>query len=234
MKKKTKNNAVKAALATVKGAFGAIPVVGSLISEYIGLTNDIIVSKRQDEWMFMVEEKLEKLECNMSEIADNEFFYSCVQIATVGALKAYESEKRKLFADALYNSYTITDISNEKKLTFLHLIDRYNLITIIQLQLFSETEADFKSEVSKNPEYAYSQEQIKQYTPIPEDDVGFTRAIISQLASDGLCEEVSEKMEDLTPNMRLVIPRYYSKRIRTTPFGEEFLRFITTKEETEE
>lgn len=228
------SNVKKALLATVKGAAGAVPLVGSVISEYIGLTNDIIVSKRQDEWIRMVEDQLNKLESSMSEISNDEFFYSCVQVATVGALKAYQSEKRKLFADALYNSYVITDISNEKKLTFLHFIDRYNLSAIMQLKHFSETETAFKSEVARNPDYAFSQEIIEQYTPIPNDNVGFMHSIVSQLEADGLCEEVSEKKQDLTPNIKLIIPRYYSKRIRTTPFGEEFLKFITVSAEAED
>ena len=44
------------ALATVKGVVGAVPVVGSLFSEYIGLATEAIASKRQNEWQSMIEE----------------------------------------------------------------------------------------------------------------------------------------------------------------------------------
>ena len=43
---KIKNIGKDILISTIKGAVGAVPVVGSLFSEYIGLTTELIASKR--------------------------------------------------------------------------------------------------------------------------------------------------------------------------------------------
>ena len=53
--KNTENIGKKIIIATIKGAVGTIPVAGPFLSEYIGLTTEIIASKRLDEWQNMVE-----------------------------------------------------------------------------------------------------------------------------------------------------------------------------------
>jgi hypothetical protein len=72
----TKETVKDVALATVKGAVGAVPFLGSLFSEYIGLATELIASKRHNEWQNMIDEKLSRIECEMSQIASNSFFYS--------------------------------------------------------------------------------------------------------------------------------------------------------------
>jgi len=218
--------------ATIKGAVGAIPVAGSILSEYIGLSNEFIASKRQKEWQDMVEEKLSKIESDMSELASNDFFYSCVQTATVGALKAYQVDKCKLFANALYNSYVIKDMANEKKLIFLSLLDKFTLLAIKVLKCYSEDnyeKYDNKIYRKNNPNpnnmvrtTTYHGEEkpiayIIDEIPELEKERELAKIIINQLQDDGLIEPVDFNMPEHPQSTR---------RKRTTAIGDDFLVFI--------
>ena len=229
----TKETIKGVALATVKGAVGAVPVVGSFFSEYIGLATEIIASKRHNEWQNMIEEKLSKIDCEISQIANNSFFYSCVQTATVGALKAYQIEKQELFANALYNSFVLLDLAEEKKLIFLSLIDKYTLLTIKILKCFSEDnypKLDSREYKRANPDpnnmirttIHHGTEKPMTYLidEFPElaKENQLVMTIVSQLYTDGLIEAVDFNMPEYPETNR---------RKRTTVLGDEFIKFIS-------
>ena len=222
----------KILVSTVKGAVGAVPVVGSLLSEYIGLSSEIIASKRQKEWQNMVEEKLSKIEDDISKISTNEVFYSCIQTATVGALKAYQKEKCTLFANALYNSYVITDMAEEKKLIYISLLDKYTLLAIKVLKCYSEDNYEkYDNKVYKehnpNPNNMmrttvhHGTEKPITYLideiPELEKERELAQTIATQLQDDGLIEPIDFNMPEHPRSTR---------RKRTTTIGDEFLAFI--------
>jgi len=223
-------------LATIKAAVNAVPIAGSFLSEYMGLSKEFIVSKRQKEWQNMVEERLSKIECTMSDLANDDFFYSCVQSATIGALKTYQNEKCKLFANALYNSYIITDIANEKKLIYLSLLDKYTLLAIKVLKCYSEDnyeKYDNRIQREANPSPGnmmrttvhHGQEKPIDYITdeIPElvKDRELAKIIINQLQDDGLIERIEFNMPEYPQS---------SRRKKTTIIGDEFLNFIYQNE----
>jgi len=227
----TKETIKGVALATVKGAVGAVPIVGSLFSEYIGLATEVIASKRHNEWQKMIEEKLAKIDCKISQIANNSFFYSCVQTATVGALKAYQIEKQELFANALYNSFVL-DLAEEKKLIFISLIDKYTLLTIKILKCYSEDnypKFDSREQKRANPNpnnmirttvnhgtekpITYLIDEFPELVKEPQ----LAMTIVSQLYADGLVEAVDFSMPEYPDSNR---------RKRTTVLGDDFIEFI--------
>ena len=231
------SNINKIVLATAKGAVGQLPIVGGLISEYIGLAAENIASKRQEEWINMIEEKLVKLECEMSKIADNEFLYSCIQIATVGALKAHQKGKREIFANAIYNAFVLTDIAEEKREIFISLIDRYTLSTIRVLKCYSEdgyskynnkkiqernNQSNNMFETYSSPSQEMPIEYINAEIPELRNEPSLVQTITTQLYADGLIQRVDFAM-----------PRYpdETRRKRTTTLGDEFIRFIATNDE---
>ena len=125
-------------VATAKGAIGLIPGAGSFLTEYVSLVQEGLGKKAQQEWRNLVEERLEKLNCQMSDLANNEMFFSAIQIATAGAMKTHQREKREYFANALINTVRIEDMTEEKKLIFFSLLDRYTLLSIRLLDYFSK------------------------------------------------------------------------------------------------
>jgi UDP-N-acetylglucosamine transferase subunit ALG13 len=232
----TENISKEIIVSTIKGAAGAVPVVGSFLSSYLELSEKLIVSKRQKEWKNMVEEKLSKIDSDMSEVATKDFFYSCVQTATIGALKAYQNEKCKLFANALYNSYTISNIADEKKLIFLSLLDKYSLLAIKVLKCYSDDNYEkynikVQRDANPNPNNMmrttvhHGTEKPINYLideiPELEKERELAKTIANQLADDGLIEPVDFNMPEHPQSTR---------RKRTTTIGDEFLEFIYENE----
>ena len=56
----------------------------------------------------------------------------------MGAMRAYQKEKQELFANALYSSANNVDISTDKKLFYLSLLDNYTLSHIMLLKYFAQ------------------------------------------------------------------------------------------------
>ena len=109
------NKLTDALIATGKGAVSLFPG-GGFLAEYISLAQGYVADKRMNEWKQRVEEILEKIPRSIDELAQDEAFYSCVQVATMGAMRAYQKEKQELFANALYSS--ANNISSAKQGSF--------------------------------------------------------------------------------------------------------------------
>ena len=104
-------------IATAKGAVSVLPG-GGLLAEYIGLAQSIIAEKRMADWMEKVEGTLERITQSIDELAKRDDFYTCLQVATTGAMRAYEEEKRILFSNALYHSAVDTNIATDKNILY--------------------------------------------------------------------------------------------------------------------
>ena len=87
------NKLTDALIATGKGAVSLFPG-GGILAEYISLAQGYVADKRMNEWKQKVEEVLEKIPRSIDELAQDEAFYSCVQVATMGAMRAYQKESR--------------------------------------------------------------------------------------------------------------------------------------------
>jgi hypothetical protein len=213
------------AVATIKGAVSNIPFAGSLLSEYIGLAQEKIVDKRIKEWVEMVEEKIDKLQCDISKLANNELFFTALHIATNKVMKEYKREKRECFANALFNTAYIEDISEEKKMVFFFLLEKYTLSSIMLLRLYSENnyrESDYverrgESITYTNPGQEKAIKYILEYIKEFEGEAELVQNLTTQLFYDGLIEEIDFSMPEY-PNQ--------SRRKRTTSLGDEFLDFI--------
>jgi len=103
---------------TVKGGVGAIPFADSFLTEYIGLAQNRSANKVMKEWQVLIDIRLSKLETSLENLADDEFFFSCIQMITMSAMRTFQQEKREYLANALYNSQVVMNISEEKKSHF--------------------------------------------------------------------------------------------------------------------
>lgn len=225
--KDQKNNVKDFTLATVKGAVGTIPFIGALFSEYISLAQDKIADKRMQQWMGMVEEQLLKLQDQLDTLADDELFYSVVQVATTNAMRAYQEEKLAFFAHAIYNT-ALLEIESDKKLLFLSLLDHHTLTGIKLLRYYSQdnyNEEDFVhhggmmvSRMIGGTEYPM--DSILKNNPHFKKDSEYIKTLSGQLANDGLIFAIDFGMPESPERAR---------RKRTTKLGDEFLSFITTE-----
>lgn len=220
-----KEDVIDFALATAKGAMSNIPVAGGLFTEYINLGQEKIQNKRFLEWKQIVESRLEKLECSVEELSQNNLFYSCFQITSTSAMRAYQKEKRILLANALFNSVKIIDISEDKKLFFIGLLDKYVLAAIKLLNYYKTShyhpeEFEKRSGMMTVTTYPGTELPIKR---IIEDNVEFqndpkyAQSLTSLLINDGLVISIDWNMPDHPAKTR---------DKKTTSLGDEFIRFI--------
>lgn len=218
------NKLTDALIATGKGAVSVFPG-GGFLAEYISLAQGYIADKRMNEWKLKVEEVLEKIPRSIDELAQDEAFYSCIQVATMGAMRAYQKEKQELFANALYSSANNIDISTDKKLFYLSLLDSYTLSHIMLLKYFSQNNYNENDNVIRGGMVTtrviggteHPMKGIVEKMPCFTDDTIFVKHIAGQLCSDSLISIVDFE----TP-----VSKERARAKRTTKYGDEFLAFI--------
>lgn len=212
-------------VATTKGGVSLFPS-GVFLAEYIGLTQPSIADKRMNDWKEKVERTLEKIPKSMSELAQSEEFYSCVQTATTGAMRAYQEEKRQYFANALYHAAVNVDLDTDKKIFYLRLLNDYTLNHISLLKYFSVDHFRPTNKGSGTITIGGTEHPIKgilEALPEYKDDKAFVMHIAKQLISDSLIENIDFD----TP-----VSKERARCKRITPYGKEFLDFI--KEDSED
>ena len=209
-------------LATAKGGVSLLPG-GGLLAEYIGLAQSSIANKRMNEWKEKVEQTLEKIPKSMNEIAQSEEFYSCVQTATIGAMRAYQEEKRILFANALYHSAIDLDLDTDKKIFFFNLLGDYTLSHIKLLQYFSKDNSQINNRVQIIGGTEYPTTGIMEALPEFKNDIAYVKHISGRLISDSLIENIDFNMP---------VKKELARGKRITPYGKQFLDFINGESES--
>lgn len=155
----------------------------------------------------------------------DEAFYSCIQVATMGAMRAYQKEKQELFANALYSSANNIDIPTDKKLFYLTLLDSYTLSHILLLRYFSKNNYSTNDDIIKHGMVTTQRiggtespmKGIVENIPDFADDTIFVKHIAGQLCSDSLISIVDFEMP---------VSKERARAKRTTKYGDEFLVFI--------
>ena len=218
------NKLTDALIATGKGAVSLFPG-GGFLAEYISLAQGYVADKRMNEWKSKVEEVLEKIPRSIDDLAQDEAFYSCIQVATMGAMRAYQKEKQELFANALYSSANNIDIPTDKKLFYLSLLDSYTLSHILLLRYFSKSNYSADDNIIKRGMVTTQiiggtespMKGIVESIPCFANDTIFVKHIAGQLSSDSLISIVDFDMP---------VSKERARAKRTTKYGDEFLMFI--------
>lgn len=161
-------------------------------------------------------------------LAQSEEFYSCVQTATTGVIRAYQEEKRQYFANALYHTAINIDLNTDKKIFYLRLLNDYTLSHISLLQYFSIDH--FRPANKKSNGYTIiigeTEHPIKgiiETLPEFKADTAFVKHVAKQLISDSLISDIDFD----TP-----VSKERARCKRITSYGKEFLDFI--KEDSED
>ena len=164
------------AIATADAALSSIPIIGPFLSKYWELAKGRVANKNMNAWIELVEERFSEIEFKLDDLTDDEFFFSCIQSTTVAAMRSYQQEKRAYLANALYNSSISVDIDQEKIALALSFIDKYPLVALKVLSLWSR-----RNKPRNNMD-------VFQYISksIPEVDKEFATTLMKMLLSDGL------------------------------------------------
>lgn len=228
MSDKNKPTAGDYTFAFTKGGLGAIPIVGSIASELLGLLITPPLEKRRQDWMMEVGTKLKELEENrkidLSTLADDEQFIDTVLVATTLALKTSEKEKIKAFQNAILNTALGVSSDKTKGQIFLNLLATFTVWHIKILHFIDNPTKWFENAEQNPPNFmmgSLSSVLTNAFPPLSGQqelldviwrdlhDNGFhnTSGLMTTMSGNGLLDN------------------------RTTQFGQEFLKFISTPNE---
>ncbi len=166
------NNKVDYAVSVLKGALGAIPVVGSFASEIISVA---IPKQRQDRVVSFVQEiavRIEKLEHNKIEnyFSDPKFI-DLLEDAIIQSSRALTHERIEHIANLISSSISDDTIQHDKYKRYLSLLNELTDTEIIVLGLYiyplnqhpeyyERHESVLKREC---PSFASSNQEIEEY-----------------------------------------------------------------------
>lgn len=211
--------------AVVKGGLGAIPIVGAVASELLGLLVTPPLEKRKQKWMTEVGEKLKELEekskIDLSTLADNEEFIDTVLVATTLALKASEDEKIKAFQNAILNTALGQSSDKTKGQIFLNLLDRFTVWHIKILHFIDNPTKWFENAGQTPPSFmmgSLSNVLINAFPPLSGQQE-LLDVIWRDLHDNGF-HNTSGLMTTMSGNGLLAN--------RTTQLGQDFLKYISS------
>jgi hypothetical protein len=125
---------------SLKGAIGALPVVGSLLGEIVGV---LIPQQRLDrlvDFVRRLDEKVEALSIDQRALAErvqSEEFIDLLEDAMLQAARALTSERRDHIAALLKNSLPDSDLSHTEEKRLLWLLNELNDPEIVILTSYN-------------------------------------------------------------------------------------------------
>ncbi|EOU1149011.1 hypothetical protein [Clostridium perfringens] len=209
-------------MAGVRGLVGTVPFMAELLDVVFSSP----IEKRKDEWLIQLAKGLEELreqvgEQKLENLTENEVFQTIVLDATNIAIRTHQEMKRKALCNACINTVKEIDISEDKKLVFIRLIDQ---LTEIDLKLllyfedplkrFDETDESFDKSVLK---FVNLRDIVCKFYPELEYEDEFLENRIKNLHDLGLIN-----IENI--NTIMTLNEVYEPRL--TELGREFISFI--------
>jgi len=203
----------------VKAIASAVPVVGGPAAELFQFVIQPPLEKRRDEWMRAVGKALEELSeqdrVKLDGLSQNEQFVTAVMEASQVALRTHQQDKLAALRNAVLNVALGSAPDDTKQHMFFRLVDDFTPLHIQLLRLFQIPVPPQKTDVgefAKANEYCIAQ--------LRAQDALYTQ-VGRELVTNGLLNPSDLGMIVTELNLSL----YYKKR--TSPFGDEFLSFIS-------
>ena len=245
MKKNENHNSITKNVikASVKGAIGNVPILGSFFNEYFSLIEENINQNKLQEWFDEIENKINKLEIDIDSLSTNNFFYYSLNKTTKIFMETEIKEKKQLLSNALCNcsrtiylhtSRVLRIIDDDKKRIFLLFLEKYTTSQIFLLRYcLTYKKRDAFIIFTKNSGcYTKKGEnlnsiQIDIFNSIPEIDcdIGLLNFYTLQLYNDGFITKKIDwsNIKDLHSSDQLI-----------TDIGIEFLYFLNLCNEKED
>ena len=210
----------------VKAGLGSIPIAGAAAAELFAAIVTPPLEKRRNKWMNDIGEQLRELEIDkqidLSTLSDNDIFITTVMHASQIAVRNHSLEKIKALENAISNAALPNPPEESKELLFLHYIDIFTVWHLRILHLFQNSQNWFILNQKKPPEFSftssYEQVLLSAY-PELENNRSLYDIIDRELNEAGF-------FSDGGIHSMMSSSGAYQKR--TTEFGDEFLKFIST------
>jgi len=211
--------------AVAKGGIGAIPIVGSLASELLGLLVTPPLEKRRQKLLIEIGGKLKQLEekgaIDLSTLASNDQFVDTVLVATTNALKTSEEEKLKSFQNAILNTALGHSSDKTKGQIFLNLLDKFTVWHIKILHFIDNPTKWFENAGQTAPSFMMGSLSSVLINAFPDlSGQQELLDVIWQDLHDNGFHNTGGLMTTMTGNGLLAK--------RTTQLKQEFLNFISS------
>ncbi len=205
-----------------KGLVSMIPFVGGAGSELLGLLSSP-VAERRDDWFADLERRLQELEGRVAgfkfdDLAHNQQFVSATLQATQAALRTHDQKKLEALRNAVLNAALGHGGDDDRRATFLSLIDRLQPAHLRILETFQRPPArgiynQWGPITIQNP--GTPTRWVKEFVPgLKDEDADFIRMLITDLYNAGLVF-IAPGAQNMPIDSRLI-----------TDLGTSFLNFI--------
>lgn len=201
-----------------KTALGSVPVLGNLYSSVVDAVKSECLAKRYRKWVETVENRLLSLETTIEDLGQNDLFVSALLKASELAMKTSREEKINFLANAVVNSLN-PSMDEEKLIVFLDLLDKYT-VSHIKIIYFFHNPKSFEGIDSY--EHSMGSPSTPLFHIYPELNNDLFKKIYKDLYVDGMIT-----LENI--NITMTGSGMISKR--TTPIGDDFLKFIFNSDE---
>lgn len=206
----------------IKATAGAVPVAGSFLSEFVETIITPPYTKRQNEWMQEVANKMEELQEKVTSfktesLKENDLFLDAMIIATKSAIATSSRDKRQQLLNAVQN----VALNNENQnlivnSIFLNLIDKFTDAHIVICKIL-ESPNQFRATRGEFDTKETYRELINKI--LTDIDKNIVDIIVKELFDNGL-------ITISTPGLDNVPPFMQEGMSRITTFGKSFLNFI--------
>jgi len=210
-----KDNVMTIAEIAVKTGTSIIPFGGTLLSCIIDEVKSKSMQKRHDEWMRIIEEKLQQCVIDIGTIGENENFTTAIIKATEISAKTAEHEKREYLANAVLNAIEF-NAEESILMIYMGLLDKY---TVWHLQVLSHFANPENGIGRGNEGLGGADGPLYRRFPHMSARIDLVDKIVTDLQNEGMLLNGNYMHTTMTNS------GIYTKR--TTKLGDDFLKFIS-------
>lgn len=216
------------ALTFGKAIAGSIPVVGSAISETLGLLITEPISKRRDAWIISLYDELKALECKVDgfkieSLIEDEQFVTVLINSIQLAIKNNNEIKLRALRNACINTAFKVNTDEDKQLIFLKYVDELIPLDIKLLYHFMDPRKRCE-ESGVNINKYYSGSPMSTFWDCNNED-NIDRSIVKMRMEDLISKNL---MSNFGYNATCTSQGMLSSRL--SEIGNEFMKFITRDE----
>lgn len=190
------------------------PTLGAIASA-LNLGHNYTKSKKMNDWVNLVAEKVNELTDDIELLKNNECFLESFYFTSKIALISDE-DKQKNLINIIKNSLNGKTIEIDKRLHFFEILTYMNNSKIKVLKFLDNPQIDI-SNIYAGGLYSYLISTLKEF----KNEEDFLNSILFDLENKGLVTE------NIKNSLKITTTAQSINNSRTTKLGKEFLNFIS-------
>lgn len=206
--------------AIAKGSVGSVPLAGGVLSELFSTAFTDPATKRREQVLLEMDERLTKLEeegYDINKLAESEEFLTIAMQAYNIALRTHQSQKRMALMNAISNAPKLSIDENIMQM-YLTYIDEFNEWHLKIISFLDDPLSYFNENTKPNFYMAGKSSILTKAYPELESQRVFYDRIVTDLYSRGLI---------INDSLHVTVSEQGLWQSGTSDFGKQFFRFIS-------